>query len=727
MRKSAWRYFVCTALLLLTSGALAEIHLTPAVDVNPEAALGPEFGLPAEITAARVRGGFIAAWPDDRAIHVALLDREGTRKRVTRFEVPGMDDFSPIMSASDGVDALVVVRTYVGRTPGAVLCRVGADGSVTELSRPAFPLYRLIWNGISYIATTNDRVVEIDRDGIVLAETPLPQRSHLHVSVYAVGPRVWAVTQLDSTVARAALTNDAGHLIPAQWVDLPFEIPPYHYLATAGADGSGMFLVLRISYGDSFVKFLDREGVAVGEPIVLNGFGDDYNLITGRDNTGALLVLAPLSGNLARVTRGRSAHPREDLPRRGDGDDVIAPPDPADAVETASAVTSTSTTLTGFVRSQIGTLLPAAGGALFIGMTDTRYDGGRGATPVAAVLHTTQNALAVSRNEGLAYAATDMRNAAAAAHGDGFLVAWQQAGLAGSEIWIRQVDTLGDPKGTARFLGAGESPQVASRGDLAMVVWERRSAPTIVLEGMAIGPDDAPIAAAPMTVATVPFGPRVLRKVVFDATQFNVFFSLDSGFHSAVVPVEGGRLSPPLSVSAIPRPFHPDAIGVAPGRTLLVSSGGVIEAATLRHDLSSHTAPHTIFVLGGIVSAPVWTGEHFVLTWWHNGDHFRFGRVSSAGQPLDSEFGQVLGNLAFPAVNGLFDFSMVLRGDQYVIATRGQLAILRSGSSTEGVRFAGDAEALVAHPGGTILLVTSVSDPANHFHPSRIHVRALLP
>jgi hypothetical protein len=711
MRESVWRFFVCTALLLLASGVFAEIHLTPAVDLNAQSALGPELGFAAEITGARVRGGFIAVWPDARAVYVALLDRDGARKRVTRVEVQGMA--GSMVSASDGNDALVAVRTYVDRTAGMVLCRVGADGSVTELARHDFPLQRLIWNGVSYIATSVDRVLEIDRDGVILAETPLPPRSHLHVWVYAVGPRVWAVTQLDSTVARAALTDDAGHLVPAQWVDLPFEIPQYHYLAAAGADRSGIFLLLRISYGDSFVQFLDRGGLAVGERVVLNGFGDDSNLVTGRDNTGALLVLAAQSGNLARVTRERGV-------RRGVGNDA------ADAVETTGPVPNISIPLTGFVRSQIGTLLPAAGGALFVGMTDLRYDNGRWATPVATVLHTTQNVLAVSRSEGLAQAVADMRNAAAAAHGDGFLVAWQQAGLAGSEIWIRRVDALGEPKGTARFLGEGETPQVASRGDLAMVVWERRSPPTIALEAMAIGPDGVPVAAAPMTLATVPSGPRVLRKVAFDATQFNVFFSLGYAFHSAVVPVDGGRLSPAVSGSAIPRPFNPEVIGVAPGRTLLVSSGWGIEAATLRHDLSPHTAPRTIYVLGGALSAPVWTGEHFVLTWWH-GDHFRVGRVSDAGEPLDSEFGQVLGNLPFPAPNGLSDFLLVLRGDQHVIAVRSQLAILRNTSTTEGVRFTGDAEALVAHPGGTILLVTSVTEPANNFHSSRIHVRALLP
>ena len=675
-------------------GALAAIRLTPAVVLNPDAALGPAFGFPSEMTATPVRGGYVAAWSTrNQGAYIALLDQQGVAQGVTRIEIEGLEAHQ--VSASDGVDALIAFRTYEPRSLGIVVVRVKADGSITQLPRQPFAPQSLRWNGTSYIAVTVDRVIELDRDGTVIAETSIPAPAHWdRPVVYAEGPRVWMVRKNGTVIERLALTDDAGHVISSEWVRLPFAAGEWDFLVAAGADRSGLFLLTQETYGaNPAVQFLDRDGVPNAEPVVLEGFGALSDVRTGLAGDGSLLILDLQRGQVARLARGLGS----DTPVRGDFELLIGR-------RVRERMNVTVATLPGFRRSS-GDLFPAVGGALFIGMAKV-YQDGEWTTPVATYIRARHNGVAIARNESLVSATPDMRRAAAAPHGDGFLVAWQQSALAGPEIWIRSVDAFGQPQGPARFLGAGAAPQVASRGDLAMVVWTRPEN-GLVIEARRIGPDGSPIDSAPVTLTT---SPSPVTKIVFDAMQFNIFYGTSSygptlPFRAAVVPAEDDLDVKPSVSAVVPLP-HPNLIGSAPGHTLFANLGSTIDAFTLRHDLSPYAPRRTISILRGFTGGAFWNGQQFELAWWHI-DHLRVSRISTSGEPIDSEYGQFLSTLPIAEPTAP-EFAMVLRGNQYVIATTRQLAVVTPGSPAESVPLAvRRVEALVVRPDRTTLLVTS--------------------
>jgi hypothetical protein len=237
---------------------------------------------------------------------------------------------------------------------------------------------------------------------------------------------------------------------------------------------------------------------------------------------------------------------------------------------------------------------------------------------------------------------------------------------------------------------------------------------------------------SPIGITTVLGQYYRIREVAFDAVQLNVFLDAYGSQRAVSVMVPAGGSPDPLTVSTSPfiSNWPVSCVATAPGTTLLAGPGNGtgIEVVALRQDLTRRAEPRVISILSGRPRAG-WNGEHFVVVWWHV-DHYRYARVTASGEPLDPEFGRVLRALP-PASPDDSNFEMVIRGDQFVIASPGRVTLLRPGAAAETTAIqAGTVEALVARADGPILLVSGVVPPADWFlaHTSgRLSVRTVFP
>jgi hypothetical protein len=384
------------------------------------------------------------------------------------------------------------------------------------------------------------------------------------------------------------------------------------------------------------------------------------------------------------------------------------------------------------VYSEIsGDLLPARGGALIVApvMISFEYQWRKAVATVtplradpAALVMADPAVLEHSRRPFMSYGA-------AAAHGFGYLVVWQQFGLDGGEIWMRYLDSTGYPVGRSRFLGPGVRPKIASQGGVALAVWTTHSAGQRSMVAIRIGPEGNVLDSAPVSVRVLGTFPRVLH-VGFDATRFNIVFTTDNQSADtahvdfAVSSATSSPASFSIALDSSRISFVPSAVATAPGHTLLARgsrwAGSPVLAMALRHDLTPQTELRTISILSGEPRA-VWKGDHFMVVWWHI-DHFRYARVSPEGEPLDAEYGRILGELPDPygwGISNVWDFQMAVRGEQVVIALPrqnqpyrpGRVAILQPGEKGAATSFYYDdtVEALASQADGGVLIVTSAS------------------
>jgi hypothetical protein len=724
------------ALAFLVTGAFAFPRISRPYDLMDEPQLAPALAPSMQMTGAAVRGGFIAVWRDGVSLRMARLDEHGAALGNSSIILPqGVGPGSSLFIASDGVDAIVVLNDHPGYGKHIVL-KVSADGSVTPRSPESGWITALVWNGTSYIALVrvayrSYRTLEIDRDGDFVAEGAFPDLEYDYVDsaprFFAAGPIVSMVRQSvrSRTVSRAKVTNDAGHVIASDWVPLPYETDPYDSLIAAGAAPSGMYVVnWRSGNSESTVQFLDADGLPNAAPVALEGF--HLGIVrTALAPDGAVLVLES-DGRVARVVLRRAIDRRGDDPHRGDLETGFAWESGENGPD---IVRATTVWLPEFRYPSLTTFLPAVGGALLVAPVSIYYDGMDWSVPAATRLRAGAT-LALDGPEVLAYSKPDMRYAAAAAHDGGFLVAWQQHGLKGAEIWMRGVDALGVPRGKARFVSMGERPKVASQGDSAFVIWTGIRANQQAVQAIRVGRDDIPIDPVPVIVTTLP-GYSVVRDVTFDGMQFDVFLGA-YGLQSAigvVVPPAGS--ADPFTVTAsadISYWWRVSCVAGAPGNTLLTTVANGIEVVTLRNDLTPHAAPRAISILGGSPLA-AWNGEQFVVVWWHV-DHYRYARVSASGEPLDSEFGRVLGNLP-PASPAGSDFKIVVRGDQFLIASPSRISLMRHGAAAETTAIEGDrVDAFVARADGAMLLVTATASSGDGYlgrTTGRLSVRGVTP
>ncbi|MDP9191773.1 MAG: hypothetical protein M3P06_08720 [Acidobacteriota bacterium] len=726
MTSAAYRLLVFVVAATLGSQALGGLSLTPRSELYDGVVAPAMHGSNLSMTGTTMPHGTVMAWKSGgNALHVALLDSAGVVRNHSTLAIPNSGTLS---SASDGTGALVLVGAGNSYLP----IHVSRDGTIAVGAKQNVKgiVIAVAWNGVAYIAYAydhnayaNDRALELNRRGEVIAQSTFPHVYGLdyRARFFAAGRIVSILRSANGTVFRATLTNEEGHVVPATWTPIPLTIGVSGRLmaANAGQFGIHVVFVRSTSPYTCFLQTLDFNGAPIGDPIVLDGLEGDYiQTRISRTPGGSIIVLRGVDRS-AVVTKRR--------PRARDHDGTDAGPE--------EAVVSTVRTSNSLAQTEATLLLPFSGGALIVApLYASSGENSWGRMPAVTRIHANQSGISFSEPSVLEYARPDTREGTATAHDDGFLVVWQQSGPGGAEIWLRKVDALGIPRGAAHFAGKGLYPKIASQGDLALVVWTSRSASR--MEAVRIGRDGAPLDSVPTVIefptSFYPQYPQALC-IGFDAMQFNVIVQAGSTVAMVRVLPSPAESAEPWTVSLNPDRilFYPQSFATAFGNTVLASSrrSDVIAAIFLRHDLTPHGDARTISVLAGAPEA-AWNGEHFVIAWWHR-DHYRYTRLSPSGEPLDSEFGRVLGEPVGVRAWGP-QFEMLVRGEEFLIAVPGQdqgspgpgqIASFRAGAPGEVIPLtpeATDVRALVRRPDGSTLLLT-----ADRF--GQLSVRMVLP
>ena len=741
MKHMQFRIFCALAMAVVTFAAEAVVQ-APNVSRRQDlfdGTLSPALGHPEmSMTATPVGDGFVVAWSSndglygsDGLLHVEHLDSAGavTRSATVAIELPpyNWNNRLFLLSASDGVETIVLVRHSYDFH---VTVHIAADGRITVgvPRRESVTPSELVWNGVAYIARVStsqgERVRQLDRSGQVIAEASIPA-SFSRSPFFVDGRNVSMLLASDGAVLRATVTNGEGHVVDPVVTTFPLVIGRNEWIAAAGADGRGLYvLVFRYVSGYRLVfQYLDPDGVPNAAPVVLEGFTGNQPVRT-TTSEGAVIVLER-GGQHAAVVRRPAAFDRPD-PFNRDGMDAGTGPVtlPGQPRVTASAWSRYS------YSNDSWNLLPARGGALIVApvLLSFEYQGSTVATVTS--LRADRTGLVLADPTVLQHSRPVMRHGAAAAHGFGYLVVWQQLGLDGGEIWMRYLDSTGYPTGPSRLLGLGVRPKIASQGDVALAVWTIHSAGKQAMAAIRIGPEGNVLDSAPASVRLPEASfPKVVH-VGFDATRFNIVFTPDSWL-TDTAHVDFSSLSPAsLSISLHSNWIGqvPSSVAAAPGRTLLArgsrEAGSRVFTMALRHDLTPQTELRTISILSGEPRA-AWKGDHFVIVWWHI-DHFRYARVSPEGEPLDAQYGRILGEIPFPAWNrnriaNIRDFQLAVRGEQFVIATPrenqpfnpARVAILQPGEKPEEWGAVWEltedtVDALAAQTDGTLLMVTGL-------------------
>jgi hypothetical protein len=714
MTSSVSRLLALVVAVALGAQAFGSLRLTPQSDLYDGQVAPAMRGSNLRMTGAATPNGTVTAWMSDgAALHIALIDAAGVVRNHSITTIPYLYS-SHLLSASDGMEVLVLVASGESYQP----VRVSRDGTIAVGLRQTGMgnVAAMAWNGVAYIAYALTRTLELNRSGEVIAQAPLPYVYGFDVQArfFAAGRLVSILRSDDGTVFRATLTNEEGHVVAATWTPIPFTIGVSEKLMAASADQFGIHVVFHLATAPytSMLQALGFNGAPVGDPIALDGLeGTYFETRISRTSEGSILVLQG-------VTRAAVVTKRRPRARDRDGADVDPGKPSVQTVQTSNSL------------SRGATLLPFSGGALII--APLRVSNGyfsSGAMAAVTRIHADPSGISFSEPTVIEYGRPATWDAAATAHGDGFLVVWQQPGAGGGEIWLRKVDALGVPRDAARFIGRGFNPKIASQGDLAVVVWTS----AWKVEAIRLGRDGAPLDPVPATVEFPVYSyPQVLH-LSFDAMQFNAIVRVNNQVAAArVLPATPGSAEP-LTIS-----FNPDRISfdvqsgaTASGNTILSANPfpwrDTVAALSLRHDLTPRGAARTVSILGG-TTRTAWNGEHFVIAWWHR-DHYRYARLSPSGEPLDSEFGRVLGE---PVGPGLWSpqFEMLVRGEEFLIAVpgrfegfRGQIALFRPGGPGKVVSLtpeATDIRALVRRPDDSTLLLT-----ADRF--GQLSVRMVLP
>jgi hypothetical protein len=359
--------------------------------------------------------------------------------------------------------------------------------------------------------------------------------------------------------------------------------------------------------------------------------------------------------------------------------------------------------------------VPISDGALLLNAVSFRYESSHpdydrlytvpGATYVEGG---TSGGMIAGETFVLSYSTGDARNAAAAPHGDGFLVAWQRQGLRGPEVWSRRISGQGVPEEEARFLGFGDRPAVASQGDVALVCWLKRTG----IDAVRVGRNGESLDAAPIEIdrwEESGFGTLdwKIGHVGFDAMQFNIIYyrQRSAQIRAARVRLIGPHDGEARTVLAR-TPYNGVAAAGAPGSTLVLVSDADVRAVLLNHELTEAAGPRRVANMFGRSPSLAWTGEHYIATWTHQ-DHLRSARLDRFGQSLDSDFGRAL-DVRMPLFDGL-QYRIVPAGDRLVVATVLGVTVLRDGAASDHQNLPQThaIDALVLGADGTVLLIHS--------------------
>jgi len=717
-------------LLLLPTIALA----TPPTILSPHpigdlAPIAPSLAGAANLRGAALRDGHLVAWIE-AGVRVRIVRLDAARKIAasTSIEfgsIASGDD--ALLMASDGNETLVVTRHVLNQypyPPRHTVSHISASLGVSLHGIREGQLRALTWNGTAYVALVANgsawSAVEMDRRGNVTNEVALslpfllgPSDSRWSRLLFSDQGRAWLVGKNVSQLWRVALTDETGHLTAVSAELLPLTLTQQHRLIDAGPTPFGAFLLYDSSFAaETLLQFLHHDGSPDGSPILLSR--SFHSPALGHWTPGGVLVFGAVSAeHVIRASRG------------GCG---------AEPGKSCLDVQPRSNVLPAF--ENIEDVVETKNGAIALASKIHEFDGRIWGVPSAAFVGIGPPAKPVRASEPvlLSWDVPDARLLAATPHADGFLVVWNRQGVNGGEIWSQRFDATGGAPSAPNFIARGHAPMVASQGDIALVAWSRAGR----IEAVRLDRSGVPIDPAPIAMEQ-----GVLRHVGFDGLQFNIIYVFNAGSGTQL---RGASLTPNQAADAAPRitriyetsPFGFAAFEAvtAPGVTLLAGStytaGRAVVALAL--DLSPKSAPLPLPVLFG-ATIPVWDGQQFLVTWFHI-DHVRSTRVTAAGEVVDSEFGQAIGD--FPADTRSFQpgfYRAVADGNRLFVATPRGMTVMQSLHASESAALPGveplkcSIAALARRPDGTMLVVYTVMNKAldNYTNSIRAFASVVLP
>lgn len=592
--------------------------------------LAPELLMPAtlrssEVAAAATRDGYVIAWIDDGAVRAVRINPAGELIDPLPKALGGSLAASNLVIASDGTDVLVgwtlagLSATGADSTFRLAVLEGGSRHAVTQ--RGIGSLDALIHTGTRYLAVVGGvvdhaEIVELDPRGFTVASTSLG------ISAAAGDPKpwpsgffvdrgvTWLVTTVNGRPMRAAVTDADGKPQRPLLEPLPFEVPLDHrYRLFSAGQVNGHWYVVYGHDGRHFVRFLDAEA-----PIAIGGFSEIAHRAT-RVSGNELYLFGLALGEERSVLRGARVSP--------DG-----------RVRSFEIASGTRSWAIGSVAIPRGVLLVTANA--------TSAAATPSAPPAARMIRTLlprSLRTYVGPPVIMAWAPASQFEVVVAAHGAGFVAAWQQPSVEGIEVWSRLLDRDGKAVGEARLIGRGTTTKIASNGHVALVV----------------SSNNGLVEARRLDIAGVPLGEtiaiddasRAIIGVGWDGMQFAMAWATSTDISTTGISAGGELLAAePVRLAEPPAASWSTAsFAVSPFGALLIYGGPQDQiggrntmAVRLARDLRAAGPAFEVVSIPTLSRRVVWTGQHYVVT-VTQASSFRGARVSASGESIDAPYG----------------------------------------------------------------------------------------
>lgn len=587
-------------------------------------AIAPDLPVPAAVRATSLGGvrfgnGTLVAWADEKGVHVVRLDARGAMIDPLPKTITPSSNATNILVTTDGTDVLVgwTLGPYSGQADSRIVVLTeGTRHTVTQ--RIPDSLDALLYTGSRYLAITgglNDRaeILELDHRAFIVSSASLglgksnSDPLQWNQGFFVDRGAVWLVTDVDGHLVRLAVT-DANEK-PQQpvthplGIDLPFDRP----LHSAGTVDGVWYVVHGRPAGRHYVSF---EGRAA--PIPIDGFKQIDHHAT-RASGGEVYLFGTASDD-ARNLRGAR----------------VSPLGRARYFEVGGAGNLTA-----------AASVPMNRGVVLLTASSVLVDRWNGPAPPAARFvrpFPRGERTLVQAPIVLAWTLATQSEATVAAHGAGFLAAWQQLAVDGIEVWTRLLDRDGKHAGEPRAVGRGATPKIASNGDVALVVSVDRG----VVEARRFDATGKPVG------DTIVLDRAPTARIIsagWDGAQFSVAWVTDTQVSATALTASGEVLLPEPVRLAEPAPAVSDlTFTVSPfgGLVLYQSSTKPLDRNTwgvrLGRDLRPTGARFLVLGISAFYPQTVWTGQEYIVTVSH-ANSMRAARVSPVGEALDAPYG----------------------------------------------------------------------------------------
>ena len=617
------RALISLIVTVVSALAAAQPRLGPPQAIAP-GLLAPAPGITSEVAGAPLDGGYLVAWASHDFIRFARLNAAGELIDEVPRAIPAIC-VQNLMVVSNGTGVLAGWSCGSGALSSWSLAALdGSKPTITQRGGRG-SLDGLLYDGNHYLALfgvsiDQPEIAQLDTNGLVIASAALgfpdprnditPWRSRFFIDRGVA----WLVMRIDGHLMRLALTDANGKPQRPVVERLPIEQPFASQLQAAGQI-EGRWYVIYDDYPRQrrCMRFLDA-----AEPIVLEGFS--YLLYHASQVVGGeLYVFGVLRDGNRGLLRGMriSAAGRMRSFEIGSG------------------------SFAGVIGS-----IPIPRGILLLTANQVHTLTTTYAPPVAQLIRTLAERTFIRPPTVLHWAVAKQFDVTLAAHGPGFLAVWHQQNVEGMEVWSRLLDRNGKPAGEPRRLGLGLTANIASNGEIALVVWG----------------NDGVVQARRLDSAGIPLGdPIPLDRATkahiigagWDGAQFAVAWATEANLSFTAVAAGGEvlgaepvRLDEPSVAVA-----REESFAVSPFGALLVYPGPrrgargestSTVAVRLSRDLRPAGRPFEVVGIPAHYRHVIWTGEHYLVTLTHDLS-LRAARVSPSGEPLDAPYGVWLG------------------------------------------------------------------------------------